>query len=53
MAICTITGTLRNLTGTAMANTDVTFVRNGVAGQDGSTIVPETVTATPAAVKAF
>jgi len=44
--LCAITGTLRDLTGTVLTNTQVTFVRSGVAGQDGSTIVPRTVAAT-------
>lgn len=42
--LCAIAGTLRDLSGVIMPNTQVTFIRSGVAGQDGSTIIPKTVT---------
>ncbi len=44
--LCTITGTLRDLTGAVLANTQVIFIRRGVAAQDGSTVIPRQVSAT-------
>jgi len=41
-----ITGTLKDLQGNVLPNTQVTFVRSGVAGQDSSVVVPRTVTTT-------
>ncbi|MBL4751449.1 MAG: hypothetical protein JKX71_12865 [Amylibacter sp.] len=46
MTICTITGTLKDNTGTTQPNTLVEFHRPGVFGQDGATIIPKVVQAT-------
>ena len=44
--LCAITGTLKDLSGNVLPNTQVTFVRSGIAAQDGATIIPNVVRAT-------
>lgn len=41
--ICNVTGTLRDLTGSVLANTKVTFYRKGVLAQDNSVVIPQMV----------
>jgi hypothetical protein len=41
---CTVTGTLRNSSGVALANTPVSFLRDGVFAQDGSVILDRMLT---------
>ena len=39
--ICTVTGTLKDLTGAVLTNTKVVFYRSGITGQDGDTVIPQ------------
>lgn len=41
--ISNVTGTLRDLTGSVLANTKVTFYRKGVLAQDNSVVIPQMV----------
>lgn len=53
MTIVAITGNLKDLMGDDFINTRVDFVRDGVASQDGATVIPTSVSATSDAVGAI
>lgn len=41
--LCTVTGTLKDLSGQPLPNATVVFYRSGIAAQDGDTVIPKYV----------